>query len=359
MDIQEKCIFVLLILEQFASVYFPTDIIHLIISIYKDILPTDLLCCSDSITILKFDNKIYSYGGFCDELDNIKSLQNFIDSGNNILQISIRDEDHAIFFIDNFYRLRTTQDTTSNIIMDKIKYISFRKNNFTVVKTNGDLHMGSNKAYEKLGPAKLSDVAQISCNKYNNSALITKNSDLYAWGYNEYGQLGLGHCQDLAIFSNPQKISSGYICVSCGYRFTMAIDKFNQLYACGDGSNGQLGLGDYKDRSSLTKVLVDPVVSVSCGMYFTMALATNGELFSWGNNFTGQLDTTTNNGDNRYLPKKIAWDIKMVSCGDMYTIAINIDNDIIAWGSQFNDDYGRSLITIEDRFRLFDNQSAL
>ena len=78
---------------------------------------------------------------------------------------------------------------------------------------------------------------------------------IYVWGYNNYGQLGLGHTND--VYS-PQKLSLKCNSIVKMYsnagNQTFAVTTSNEIYAWGENSNGQLGLGDVIDRIVPTKL---------------------------------------------------------------------------------------------------------
>lgn len=336
MNNQARCVFAFFILKKFSGIYFPIDIIHLIVSAYERILPKDFLCCSSKHTILKIDNKIYSTMGN----EFTKLLQNIIENDPNILQFYI--EYNSVYYLDSNHDFRYV---TNDHIASEVKYASIDWNsNCYVIKTNGDLYLwGTNKYHESglwytldLNESQktlLYNVKQIIC-KDCGLVAITANNDLYAWGLDMY----MGRTRSYNHI--PRKIGSDYVYASAGSNFIMAVNSSGQLFTLGFGPNGQLGLGDITTSSSLIQVLIsDPVVSVSCGDSHTMALTKNKELFSWGKNYMGQLGT----GDylDKYSPQKILTRVEMVSCGWEYTIAMRTDRSIYAWGYNL---YGQLLL---------------
>ena len=74
------------------------------------------------------------------------------------------------------------------------------------------------------------------------------------------------------------------------------------MYACGEGTCGRLGIGDYSDQPSprvLSELSTYVVrrVATSAGGRHAMALTADGKVFSWGDGELGQLG----HGDNRYV----------------------------------------------------------
>ncbi|KAK7942893.1 uncharacterized protein PG986_012006 [Apiospora aurea] len=73
----------------------------------------------------------------------------------------------------------------------------------------------------------------------------------------------------------------------------LTTDPISNLYVCGVGRGGRLGLGDENTRFHFTPVqgpLLDKqVVSVALGQNHTLAITTGGELWTWGLNTFSQL----------------------------------------------------------------------
>ena len=66
-----------------------------------------------------------------------------------------------------------------------------------------------------------------------------------------------------------------------GYRMVLKDD--GVLYAVGENRYGELGVGDYTPRDTLTQVLVPGSVSkISCGAKQSVCLTTSNQLFLWG-----------------------------------------------------------------------------
>ena len=69
------------------------------------------------------------------------------------------------------------------------------------------------------------------------------------------------------------------------------------LYVCGFGPSGRLGVGDTSTRFRLTSVLGGglarkKVIAVALGQDHTVAITNRGEVFTWGSNKSGQLGFT-------------------------------------------------------------------
>ncbi|RYP72671.1 hypothetical protein DL769_004413 [Monosporascus sp. CRB-8-3] len=73
----------------------------------------------------------------------------------------------------------------------------------------------------------------------------------------------------------------------------LTTDPMSNLYVCGVGRGGRLGLGDENTRFTFAPVqggLVDrKVIQIALGQNHTMAVTSNGELWTWGSNVFSQL----------------------------------------------------------------------
>jgi len=100
---------------------------------------------------------------------------------------------------------------------------------------------------------------------------VQSNGTLWAWGNNSYGQLGLG---DLTHRSSLTQIgtTSNWSRVACGYTHTAAIQSNGTLWAWGTNSYGQLGQGNFTNTSSPVQVgTISRYVTVYAMNFTTLA----------------------------------------------------------------------------------------
>ena len=74
----------------------------------------------------------------------------------------------------------------------------------------------------------------------------------------------------------------------------LTTDPEANLYMCGHGQGGRLGIGDEQTRFNFVCIeggalAGKRIAAVALGQHHTLALSENGEIFSWGNNKYGQL----------------------------------------------------------------------
>ena len=219
---------------------------------------------------------------------------------------------------------------------------------------------------------------------------MTECGKVYSWGDNEVGQCGLGFAGE--PITTPQRILglTKIVQVSCGYKFSAAVDEQGELYvwgsdravefvdtswdggldrnsedittpervkgipkvkqiACGgfhmlilttdykiyawgDNSEGQLGVGNWTSQRSPVNIFLPFIPAfVACGGWFSAAISTEGELFMWGNNGHGQLGLghTESSSTPVLLPN---FNCKFIAVGASHCLALTNKNELWAWG---------------------------
>jgi len=122
--------------------------------------------------------------------------------------------------------------------------------------------------------------------------------------------------------------------IACGYDFCLTVNVDGSLWAWGKNGDGQLGLGDTKDRHSPTRVgTANDWAAVAGGLSHSLALKTDGSLWAWGLNNHGQLGL----GDSvleEDSPTQVgtATDWVAVACGWEHSLALKSDGTLWAWG---------------------------
>ena len=120
---------------------------------------------------------------------------------------------------------------------------------------------------------------------------------VYGWGLNDKGQLGYDNREDTKTTTPTELFALSKIHpiqLVAGSRCTFAVTSDGKVFACGAGSNGQLGLGHSfnviqpRQITSLSQYVVRKVTTHSSGGH-VLALTVDGKIFSWGDGECGQL----------------------------------------------------------------------
>lgn len=168
----------------------------------------------------------------------------------------------------------------------------------------------------------------------NHSILIDTESNAFTFGDNDNGQLGLGDKKDRkspTLIQNFDDISSA----SGGTEHSAFLNYSGELFVC--GSNKSFQIGKKSCEITLKPVILSCLpncVSVSCGSYHTLVLCSNNILFAFGNNQSGQLALDLRITKSLPIEVKLPVDsqITTISCGSTTSMVI-CGGSLFVWGS--------------------------
>ena len=234
---------------------------------------------------------------------------------------------------------------------------------------------------------KNSEIIKISCGEAH-SVVLTNNGEVYSWGFGSNGQLGLGFCEDIfepgTGLSKCRKFEPEIINnfknnkikdVQCGKTFTMFINNYKNLYACGINDLSQLGLKEMPTKENLFNpemqcddvifpIYVDclmnkKVEKIACGEGHCLALINEDNsnvksVWSWGNNKFGQLGHGSIYKTS--LPKKIDYLLEYktnifdeISCGGFHSMCLMKSKCNLDW---IENDYKNIICELIDEIEV-------
>lgn len=116
---------------------------------------------------------------------------------------------------------------------------------------------------------------------------------LYSWGNGQCGRLGHGNEEDVYTPTQIQALHRATVTnVSAGGGHTLVTTRSGRVFSCGLGEFGQLGLGDYEDAMVPTRVVAlssVKVVQTSCGSQHSCFLTSEGDVYTCGKGSRGRL----------------------------------------------------------------------
>ena len=214
--------------------------------------------------------------------------------------------------------------------------------------------------YKSLDGIKICEVS--TCPVSYHILAISEDYKVYSWGFNNKGQLGQGDCKNRR---NPTLIESlsGYkvVAVATGRNHSLILTDDGQVFAFGDNSSGQCGVGSKESQVTNPK-RVDysgsAIVKMACGSDFSLILNEDGTIFSFGHPEHGQLGQGSENKEivarkevyhYEYSPiaisvfREIDSDngevtfhgqprITDIQCGGNHSCAIDDDQRLFTWG---------------------------
>ena len=193
-------------------------------------------------------------------------------------------------------------------------------------------------------------------NSASHTVAIKTGKSLWVWGNNFTGRLGLNTTVP-SSFSSPMQlgVATDWESVSVGYLCTMAIRTGGTLWGWGQGTSGQLGLGNAIAISAPVQVGTGTNwASVSVGNNHTMAIKTTGTLWGWGANTNGRLGTGNTTACSSPVQVGAGTNWSKVSAGSVHTLAIKTDGTLWAWGNNTYHNLG-----LNDTMRFFHRSSPV
>tara|TARA_B110000444_G_scaffold259291_2_gene302563 strand:+ start:2258 stop:3643 length:1386 start_codon:yes stop_codon:yes gene_type:complete len=164
----------------------------------------------------------------------------------------------------------------------------------------GQLGAGTRAHQRTLAPVagleEQHDVVMVAAGNCH-SVAVTSAGALLLWGYNYFGQLGQGDKEDRLVPVTLCLLQFGgdlVAMVACGGDHTLVVTRVGRLFAFGEGSNGQLGLGDRNDR--IVPVEVGPgrlggaiITYAAAGRSHSGVVTSGGGVWTWGCGYEGRL----------------------------------------------------------------------
>ena len=175
------------------------------------------------------------------------------------------------------------------------------------------------------------------------SALVTSTGKLQMWGWNERGQLGQDDTRDRhtpVVVEVELGVGNPVAMVACGDSHTLVVTQAGLLFVFGNGSDGQLGLGDTDDTK--VPVPLDParfggetIAQAAAGSEHSAVVTSGGSVWTWGGNEWGGLGH--NNFEWEFAPRKLVGQFGGARAASLaarcfYTMLVTACGEVWSWG---------------------------
>ncbi|XP_043927990.1 E3 ubiquitin-protein ligase HERC2 [Protopterus annectens] len=175
----------------------------------------------------------------------------------------------------------------------------------------------------------------------------TIRTKVFVWGLNDKDQLGGLKGSKIKVPSFSETLSSlNVVQVAGGSKSLFAVTAEGKVYACGEATNGRLGLGLSSGTIPIPRQItalsnyVVKKVAVHSGGRHAMALTVDGKVFSWGEGDDGKLGhfSRMNCDKPRLIEALKTKRIRDIACGSSHSAAITSSGELYTWGLG---EYGR------------------
>uniref|UniRef100_UPI00398F60B6 probable E3 ubiquitin-protein ligase HERC3 n=1 Tax=Pristiophorus japonicus TaxID=55135 RepID=UPI00398F60B6 len=250
--------------------------------------------------------------------------------------------DGRVYTLVNEQRWRGQPELVNGLQEHKIHAVDSGTSHILFVSEAGNVFLtefhnkkrGANtKLFNTAEPQLLRDFAeicviQVACGN-NHSLALCKDGQVFAWGQNSRGQLGVGKAG--RSVPTPRGVTSlagvPLAQIAAGGSHSFALSVSGAVFAWGSNDHGQLGLNDMENRYHPTEVkLLDgkKMVYISCGGQHTATLTKDGLVFTFGAGRYGQLghNTTTDELKPQLVEEFVGSKVTQIACGSYHTLVL-------------------------------------
>ncbi len=176
------------------------------------------------------------------------------------------------------------------------------------------------------------------------------SGSVFAWGDNSAGQLGLGDNQArLEPITVPGL--SGVLAVAAGRAHSLALRADGSVVAWGANAQGQLGVGTQTNHNTPQTVSgLANVVAIAAAGDQSFAVRNDGTVWAWGDNDSGQLGDGSNT--DRLHPVQLTSlsgagvAVTSVAASATHTLAVDQLGNVWAWGDNSAGQQGDTAVTV-------------
>jgi len=159
-------------------------------------------------------------------------------------------------------------------------------------------------------------VKKIACG-FSHTLFLTNNKKVFACGDNSHGQLGIGNKKNSYLPVKIMLLENMAIQKICAREFSAVLTEFGEVYVWGEPLKSQL----FPDLMNISNKKID---DIDIGLNFAICLDSEGNLYSWGNNTNGELglgDFENRDSFNNIIALK-GRKIKGIQCGGDFVLVL-------------------------------------
>lgn len=187
----------------------------------------------------------------------------------------------------------------------------------------------------------MTDVIAVSAGNISSLALKSDGT-VWGWGGDNFGQLGDGNANLTGCFCELAPVQAAglnnIVAITNGSYHAMALKGDGTVWAWGNNSNGQLGIGNTNNTATPTQIAISDIIAIAAGQNHSYALKSDGTVWAWGDNSWGQLGTGT--ATNVPLQVQGLTNVIAIANGFNHSIALKNDGTVWTWGANYSGQLG-------------------
>lgn len=173
---------------------------------------------------------------------------------------------------------------------------------------------------------------------------IDTSGQAYCWGNHEGGRMGNGMSGALWTYSTtPIAVLGGhtFIDIAAGGDHVCAVATDGGVYCWGHNSAGQLGTGDFAERTMPTRIAGNTLFrAITAHQLISCGIAVDGSAWCWGDGSNGGLGNGTTNVSNVPVAVSGQLSFRSIKLGLWSTCGVTTTNAGYCWGSNSSGELG-------------------
>jgi alpha-tubulin suppressor-like RCC1 family protein len=178
------------------------------------------------------------------------------------------------------------------------------------------------------------------------SLALRNDGTVWSWGVNSEGELGIGSTSNTPVgLPGPVQGLSRVTGISAGLSHSLALRNDGTVWVWGGNTRGQLGNGTSGTNFGLVPAPVpglSGIRAIAAGESHNLALAPDGTVWAWGDNTFGQLGVGTSSTTPVTSPVQVMNlnGVVALAAGKAHSVALRLDGSVWSWGANGSSQLG-------------------
>lgn len=178
------------------------------------------------------------------------------------------------------------------------------------------------------------------------SLFVCSDNTVWSCGNGLEGQLGLGSASCCTSIPTQIPSLSGITAVAAGYSHSLFLKNNGTVWACGGNTYGNLGVGTTIQQNTPIQISsLSGIAAIAGGYYHSLFLKNDGTVWACGNNAVGELGDGTTTQRNSPVQVNITGTVIAISAGYYHSLFLKSDGTVWVCGYNGNGQLGDGTTT--------------